>query len=217
MVRLYGGLARSTENVLPPTYPAYRKLRLYPYDVGRARRLIQRAGAARARVTVWTSDRTTSQPQASYLVQALRSIGLDARIKVVPQAVYWTTIGNQRTRAQIGIANWFQDYPHPLDWFDVLLNGRRITRTDNQNYANADVPQLNARIEALKREPTLTNAVNAEWAEVDRLVLERALWAPFANRQFVDFFAKDVDLERCYVNHVLFELDFARICRKGGA
>jgi peptide/nickel transport system substrate-binding protein len=216
MARLYGGLARPTENVLPPTYPAYRKLRLYPHDVGRARRLIRRAGASRARVTVWTSDRTTSQPQAAYLVQVLRSIGLRARIKVVPQAVYWTTIGNQRTRAQIGIANWFQDYPHPLDWFDVLLNGAGIAQTNNQNYANADVPALNRRIDELKRRPTLTDAVNAEWADVDRMVLEQALWAPFANREFVDFFAADLDVRDCYVNHVLFEFDFGQICRKPG-
>jgi peptide/nickel transport system substrate-binding protein len=214
MARLYGGLARATENVLPPTYPAYRKLRLYPYDVGRARRLIRQAGASRARVTVWTSDRTTSQPQAAYLVQVLRSIGLRAQIKVVPQAVYWTTIGNQRTRAQIGMANWFQDYPHPLDWFDLLLNGDRITPTNNQNYANADVPALNRRIEELKRRPTLDDASNAEWADVDRMVLEQALWAPFANREFVDFFAADVDVRGCYVNHVLFEFDFGQICRK---
>ena len=214
MAGLYGGLARPTENVLPPTYPAYRKLRLYPRDVGRARRLVRQAGASRARVTVWTSDRATSQPQAAYLVQVLRSIGLRAQIKVVPQAVYWTTIGNQRTRAQIGLANWFQDYPHPLDWFDVLLNGDRISPTNNQNYANADVPALNQRIEELKRRPTLTDAVNAEWAEVDRMVLEQALWAPFANREFVDFFAPDVDVGGCYVNHVLFEFDFGQICRK---
>jgi peptide/nickel transport system substrate-binding protein len=214
MARLYGGLAQPTENVLPPTYPSYRKLQLYPYDVGRARRLIRQAGASRARVTVWSSDRTTSQPQAAYLVQVLRSIGLRARIKVVPQAVYWTTIGSQRTRAQIGMANWFQDYPHPLDWFDLLLNGERITPTNNQNYSNANVPALNRRIEELKRKPTLTDAVNAEWADVDRLVLEQALWAPFANREFVDFFAADVDVRRCYVNHVLFEFDFGQICRK---
>jgi peptide/nickel transport system substrate-binding protein len=214
MAALYGGLAKPTENVLPPTYPAYRKLDLYPYNIGRARALIRQAGASRARVTVWTSDRTTSQPQATYLVQVLRSIGLRAQLKVVPQAVYWTTIGNQRTRAQIGIANWFQDYPHPLDWFDLLLNGERITPTNNQNYANADVPAINRRIDALKREPAEGEAVNAHWADLDRMVLEQALWAPFANREFVDFFAPDVDVRGCYVNHVLFEFDFGQVCRK---
>jgi peptide/nickel transport system substrate-binding protein len=214
MAAMYGGLARPTENVLPPTYPAYRKLELYPHDVARARKLIQQAGVAQSRVTVWTSDRTTSQPQAAYLAEVLRSIGLRPQLKVVPQAVYWTTIGNQRTKAQIGMANWFQDYPHPLDWFDLLLNGKRITPVNNQNYANANVPALNETIERLKRQPELTQAVNEEWADADRMVLEQALWAPFANREFVDFFAKDVDLEHCYVNHVLFEFDFGRICKK---
>ena len=43
-----------------------------------------------------------------------------AKLKQINAAVYWTTVGNQSTKAQIGFTDWYQDYPHPLDWFDVL-------------------------------------------------------------------------------------------------
>ena len=36
LVRIYGGLAKTTENVLPPTYPQYKKLNLYPYNLAKA-------------------------------------------------------------------------------------------------------------------------------------------------------------------------------------
>ena len=37
LVRIYGGLATPTENVLPPTYPQYKKLNLYPYNLAKAK------------------------------------------------------------------------------------------------------------------------------------------------------------------------------------
>ncbi len=136
LVALYNGLARPTENVLPPTYPSYSKHSLYPYDLAKARRLVEAAHATGTRVTVWNHDRGLDTKATKYLVQVLDSIGLKARVKIVSSATYWATIGNQATGAQIGFADWFQDYPHPLDWFDVLLNGERITKTYNNNYAN---------------------------------------------------------------------------------
>jgi len=217
LVRLYGGLAAPTENVLPPTYPSYKKISLYPHNLAKAKQLIKQAGATGAAVTVWGSDRETSRKPAEYLQDVLNQIGLKAKLKIINASVYWTTIGTQSTKAQIGFADWFQDYPHPLDWFDVLLNGNRITDTHNNNYSNADVPAINNKIEELKKQPTLNDQVNQDWAQVDKMVAQQALWVPYVNRQFTDFFSSDMDLTGdCYVNHVLYALDFALVCKKSG-
>ncbi len=213
LVKIYGGLGQTTENVLPPTYPQYQKHDLYPYNLAKAKQLIKEAGATGAQVTVWNHDRGTDPKASAYLVSVLNSIGLKAKEKIINAAVYWTTVGNQATKAQIGFADWFQDYPHPLDWFDVLLNGNRITQTHNTHYANFDDPTVNSEIEALKKEPSLTSSVNDRWKKVDNDVMEQAPWAPFMNRQFNDFFNSDMDLS-CYVNHVLYQFDFAAICKK---
>ncbi len=213
LVRIYGGLAQPTENVLPPTYPQYQKLNLYPYNLAKAKSLIAASGQKGASVTVWNHDRGTDPKATAYLTDVLNSIGLKATDKVINSAVYWTTVGNQATKAQIGFADWFQDYPHPLDWFDVLLNGERITQTHNNNYANFDDKAVNSKIDALKKEPSLTSSVNSQWATVDKMTMEQAAWAPFMNRQFTDFFNSDMDLS-CYVNHVLYQFDFALICHK---
>jgi peptide/nickel transport system substrate-binding protein len=215
LVRIYGGLATPTENVLPPTYPQYKKLNLYPYNLAKAKSLIKAAGATGASVVIWTDDNESRRaPEAGqYLQGVLKSIGLNATLKEVHAAVYWTTIGNQATKTQIGFADWFQDYPHPLDWFDVLLNGQRITQTHNNNYANFNDSAINAKIDALKKEPVLTSSVNSQWAGVDKAVMEQAAWAPYINQQGIDTFNSDIDLS-CYVFHVNYQFDFATICHK---
>jgi len=215
LVRIYGGLATPTENVLPPTYPQYKKLNLYPYNVAKAKQLIKAAGATGAKVTVWTSDNESRRaPEAGqYLQGVLKAIGLNATLKEIHAAVYWTTVGNQATKSQIGFADWFQDYPHPLDWFDVLLNGDRITQTHNNNYSNFDDPSVNSKIAELKKQPTLTASVNSQWASVDKAAMQQAAWAPYINQQGIDTFNSDIDLG-CYVFNVLYQFDFSTICKK---
>jgi peptide/nickel transport system substrate-binding protein len=216
LVRLVGGLAKPTENVLPPTYPQFKKHTLYPHNLAKARALVQRAGATGAHVTVWT-EANPAFPEfkmsGEYLTDVLGKIGLNATLKALDPNVYFQTIGNQTTKAQIGITSWYQDYPHPLDWFDVLLNGERITPTHNNNNSNANVPGINKTIDRLKRAPTLTPKVNAEWAALDKQVMEQALWAPYINHEQTDFFSSDIDLS-CYVNHVLFLFEWGHICKK---
>jgi peptide/nickel transport system substrate-binding protein len=213
LVRIYGGLGQPTENVLPPTYPSYKKHNLYPYNLKKAKQLVAASGDKGMSVTVWNHDRGTDPKATAYLVSVLNSIGFKAKEKIINSAVYWTTVGNQATKAQIGFADWFQDYPHPLDWFDVLLNGDRITQTHNNNYSNFDDSAVNSNIESLKKQPTMTSPVNAQWAALDQQIMQQAPWVPFMNRQFTDFFNSDMDLS-CYVNHVLYQFDFALICKK---
>ena len=173
--------ATPTQNVLPPTYPQYKKLNLYPYNLAKAKALIAASGDKGMAVTVWNHDRGLDPRATAYLTDVLNSIGLKAKEKIVNSAVYWSTIGNQATKAQIGFADWFQDYPHPLDWFDVLLNGERITQTHNNNYSNFNDASVNSQIDSLKKEPVLDNAANARWATVDKEVMQQAAWAPFLN------------------------------------
>ena len=161
-----------------------------------------------------TTKRVDAPEMGQYMVGVLNSLGFKATLKTINAEVYWTTVGNQATKAQIGFADWFQDYPHPLDWIDVLLNGTRITKTHNNNYADFNVPAINNGIAQLKKQPTLTPQVNKGWATLANTIMEKyAPWAPYLNVQYIDTFNKDIDLS-CYVNHVLYQFDFATICMK---
>jgi peptide/nickel transport system substrate-binding protein len=214
MLKFFGGLAQTTQNVLPPNYPEYEKIDAYTHDIAKAKQLVQKSGTAGQEVTVYGVNTDPSKSVVEYVASVLTSIGYKAKVKELAHGVYFTTIGNQATKAQIMDTNWFQDYPHPLDWFDVLLNGNRITQTHHNNIGNADFPAANALIEKLKREPKLTAVVNAQWAELDRdYVVKYAAVAPYLTREGTDFFGKNVDTS-CYYNHVLFQFDWTAICMK---
>ena len=206
------GLTHTSENILPRGYPSFRAHSLYRHDLRKAIRLVQESGYWhwRKKVFVWNHDIAADLPFTEYLVSVLRRLGFRADPKVVTAGSYWTTIGNGKTRAQTGFADFIQDYPHPLDWFR-LLDGQTITPTHNSNYANFDVGWVNRQIERLTRPTKLTRPVDRRWARLDRQVMRLAPWAPFLDQEGTDFFSKRVEL-RCYVNNVLYEFDYASIC-----
>ncbi len=67
LVRVYGGLATPTQNVLPPTYPQYKKLNLYPFNLAKAKALIAASGDKGTAVTVWNHDRGLDPRATAYL------------------------------------------------------------------------------------------------------------------------------------------------------
>jgi peptide/nickel transport system substrate-binding protein len=208
---VWGGLGQATQNVLPPTYPSYQKLKTYSYNIAKAKSLISSAGAKGAKVTVWTRDVSDARDSATYYTAQLNAIGLNASLNILPRATYYSTVGNVATHAQTGWARWLEDYPHPLDWFDVLLNGNRITNTDNNNYAWYSNKKTNAEIEGLKKSQVLTPAVNARWAKVEKEIMAQAPWAPWSNRVFPEFFSKKMG---CIHVQRLYGIDTLRLCRK---
>jgi peptide/nickel transport system substrate-binding protein len=217
MLKFFGGLAQTTQNILPPNYPEYQKITPYTHDLAKAKQLVKQSGTAGQKVVVYGVNTDPSKSVVEYLASVLNKIGYKASVKELAHGVYFTTIGNQATKAQTGWADWFQDYPSPIDWFDVLFNGDRITPTHNNNYGNADYPAVNKEINALKANPNPTSdQVVGGWKQVDKMLIQdNAAAAPFANRVFTDFFGPKVDASGgCYVNHVLYQWDFSVICMK---
>jgi peptide/nickel transport system substrate-binding protein len=213
LAHLAGGLASGTENILPPGYPSYRAHELYRHNLREAKRLVANAHLSNRekRVTVWNHDVPGDLPFTGYLVNVLNELGFKAHEKVVTASDYWSTLSKPTTKAQIGFANWLQDYPHPLDWFGVLLDGRQTVAGRNDNYAYFDVPSVTRKIESLTRQPELTPGVDAQWRRLDRQVMKLAPWAPFLNRKQADFFSARVQLG-CYVSNLLYGFDYASIC-----
>jgi peptide/nickel transport system substrate-binding protein len=211
---LYGGLAVPTQNVLPPVYPSYRKLSLYTFDLNRARLLVRKAHAIGQSVTVYGVNRPTAIKVVSYLQGQLKKIGLEPKVQILNEQSYYTSLAKPKTRAQMGLADRYQAYPNPLDWMQALFYGKSVPWRPTANYSFADVPKLNEMIARLARQSALGPKQDAAWATVDRLAVRDALVAPLVNRQYVHVFSRNVDLG-CYVNSVVYELDFGRLCRSG--
>ena len=70
-----------------------------------------RSGARSAARASSTSSTTPS---------VLNKIGFKATPKIIADAVYFPTIGNVKTKAQTGFADWIQDFPNPSDFYLLL-------------------------------------------------------------------------------------------------
>jgi peptide/nickel transport system substrate-binding protein len=211
---IYGGLGRATQNFLPPGYPQYKKIDAWSFDLAKAKQLVQQSGTAGQTVDVYGPNEDPSKSTTEYLANQLTKIGYKTKLHLLEHSVYFQTIGAQKTRAQAMFTDWYQDYPHPLDWFDVLLNGNRITATHNNNPGNVNVPSVNKEIEALKKISEITPEVNARWAKVDKdLMATYATTIPYMNRSSTDFFSSKMDMS-CYVFGVVTFWDFGVSCQK---
>jgi peptide/nickel transport system substrate-binding protein len=220
LVNLRGGLGVPTWNFLPPTYPQYKKItpNPYPYDLQKAKQLVQQSGTAGMTVGVYTiSDDAVDKAQGEYLAGQLDKIGWKTKLHELAGANYFVIIGNQKTKAQIGFTDWFEDYPYPSDWFDVLQNGKRITQQHNNNNSNVNFKDTNAEIDRLTHLPpsqAFTDKTNAAWAALDKkLMVKYASQAPFLNGVITSFFASRMDAKNCDVFTDLFD-DMAQTCLK---
>lgn len=211
---VYGGLGRPTQNFLPPGYPQYKKINAWHFDLAKAKQLVQQSGTAGQTVDVYGTNEEPSKGSIEYLSGQLAKIGYKPKLHLLAHAVYFQTIGNQKTKAQAMFTDWYQDYPHPIDWFDTLLNGDRITQLHNNNVGNVNVPSVNKEINALKKITTLTPEVNDRWAKVDKdLMATYHTTIPYMNRSQTDLFSSKVDMS-CYVFSVVLYWDWGLSCMK---
>jgi len=211
---IYGGLGRPTQNFLPPGYPQYKKITAWSFNLAKAKQLVKQSGTTGQNVDVYGPNEDPSKSTTEYLANQLTKIGYKTKLHLLSHQVYFQTIGNQATKAQAMFTDWYQDYPHPLDWFDVLLNGERITKTHNNNVGNVKVPAVDKEIDALAKEAQITPAINDRWAKVDRdLMVTYATTVPYMNKSSTDFFGPKIDMS-CYTFAVVTYWDYGLSCMK---
>ncbi len=78
----------------------------------------------------------------------LKEIGFEVKLQVMNADNYFAIIGNQSTsNLDIGWASWFQDYPHPNDFFQPMLTEASIFPTNTTNLARFADPKISAKID----------------------------------------------------------------------
>jgi peptide/nickel transport system substrate-binding protein len=220
IVRLWGGLFKPGCYFIPAGMPGHPETPCpygdpnQPPDLEKAKQLVQESGTAGASVTVWGNTESPTDKVTQYYADVLNSIGYKATPKLIDSGVYLATVGNQKTRAQTGLSNWFGDYLHPVN-FMQLLNGNAITQTNNKNYSNVDDPELTRRIEELNRDPDLEQTAE-QWAELDEYAIapEHAYTVAYGQSMASIFMSERMNFENCATFHTLFQNDFSSWCLK---
>jgi peptide/nickel transport system substrate-binding protein len=181
----YAGEPAST--VLSPTLAGYSAFDLYPSqdatgDPDKARELLAEAGYPHG-VKLTYVGRDSERWKALY--EALRSSLERAGITLKPtfykgEEVYSRSLRlrSKRDEHHLGAARWCPDVPgNGARSVGVLLDGRLITPTANNNYGSYNNPKVNDLIDQAYATRD-DQARGALWGQIDRLVMEDAAWAP---------------------------------------
>ena len=142
LTRIFGGRLHPSQQILPPGMPGYQEYKLYPGpDLDKAKALLAQAHPSDMDITVWTDDEPDRKRIGAYYQDVLNQLGFHTTLKIIGGDVYFTTIGNLKTPdLDTGFSDWFQDYPHPNDFFQPLLAGESIHPTNNNNYGQVNIP-----------------------------------------------------------------------------
>lgn len=198
--RIYAGQIAASHQILPPGMPGHEKYDLYPHNVAKAKELIAEANPSDRNITVWADNEPESSEAAQYYQGVLTELGFSAKLKEINADNYYPTISNQSTPdLDTGWFDWFEDYPHPNDFFQPLLSGESIVPTGNTNFSQTDIPELNEKITRLGEE-TLGPKQEAEYAELDKEFMEHAPWAPYGSRTLSTFVSSAIDLDKVIWN-----------------
>jgi peptide/nickel transport system substrate-binding protein len=213
--RVFGGRLHPTQQILPPGMPGYEEYKLYPGpDMNKAKQLLAEANPADKDITVWTDDEPDRKRIGEYYHDLLTQLGFNATLKVIAGDVYWTTIGNQSTPdLDTGFADWFQDFPHPDDFFRPLLNGKNILPTNSNNFSKVAIPANDAKQNDLLKQLIGDGGVTQQYAALDKSYMEQAVWAPYGNEQFTTFLSDRLDFSKAY-RHILFSQDYSAFAVK---
>lgn len=218
--RLFGGRLTPECNFLPSNLPGYEKVDPCPFgpadgpaDLDKARALIRQAGEEGTSVEVFTNTDENRPEIGQYYADVLNKIGLKAELKSVDGSVYFQTVGNAKTKAATGFANWFEDFPHPGN-FLFLFDGEAIQPTNNQNFGNIDDPELNRLIDIVQGGAAADEEVQQAAAEADKRLIDKSYLVPYGSEKLSIFLSERMDFENCKSFHPVFNTDYSAFCLK---
>ena len=159
-------------------------------DVTKAKALLKQAGYDTAQtLTLITTADEPGPKLAQAVQQQLSAAGIKVNIKALPGAEYINTITTPgspasasrrgtRTLTSIGISAWFQDYPDPSDFLDVLFEAGYI-QPGGFNLANYKNPAVDQQLQALRGQP-LKQALPG-YQKAQKQILADFPWVPLFN------------------------------------
>jgi peptide/nickel transport system substrate-binding protein len=196
VIKVIGYLSGSpTVQVLPkPLTGGVFSTKLYPTkapgpkQVKLAKKLSKTCGVGRnARLNFWHGDTATAQTVASIISANLRSMGC-GKVNSVSTAGFerYVAAGVKGNSMDIMTAGWVDDYPDGYDFMHILLDGRTITKDNNNDLSYFSNKTFDKKVDAAN---ALSGAArNKAWGKLDQWVMKNyAPWAPYENENVDDY------------------------------
>ncbi len=160
-VKIAGGpqLAVPACQILPPNFPSYTPYCPYTTgskttwsgpDLAKAKALVKQSGTFGMKVVVNDANDQVNTALAEQMVADLNSIGYKASTQLLTAAAQYPFVQNSANSSKWNVAwsAWYQDYPAPSDFLNVLLGCNSIHKNSDAspNIAAFCDPAIQAKI-----------------------------------------------------------------------
>jgi len=207
-VKIAGGpsLAVPACQILPPNFPSYKPY--CPYTTGsqtswsapnvaKAKQLVKASGTAGDKVVVDGTTDQVGKALVEQMVSDLNSIGYKATSQLLTASIQYPYVQNSTNSGKwnVGWSAWYQDYPAPSDFLNVLLGCGSIHPNSDASPNIAAFCDKSVQSQINKAESTeATDPAGAAkiWTQVDREDTMQAPWVNMYNPKQIDFLAKSV-------------------------
>jgi peptide/nickel transport system substrate-binding protein len=211
-------------NMLPPNIAGYDP-NLDPYNtksgkpqVDKAKEELKACGKPDGFNTVIAARNRGKEPKtAEALQQSLAAIGVKASIDVSDASLYFrSTIGSPANVAKKGyglmIAGWGADFPTGYGYMQVLVDGRAILPSGNNNYEELNDPEINSLIDKARAEPDAKKAADV-WGQINAKVMDTASLLPFVYDKALNY--RNPRMTNVFVNEYYGMWDFSTLGTAG--
>jgi peptide/nickel transport system substrate-binding protein len=207
-VKIAGGpsLATPACQILPPNFPSY--VPYCPYttgsqttwsapDIAKAQALVKASGTAGDKVVVNGTNDQVGTALAEQMVADLDAIGYKASTQLLTAAAQYPFVQNSANSSKWNVAwsAWYQDYPAPSDFLNVLLGCGTIHKNSDAspNIAAFCDPTIQTQInKAESVEATDPTEAASLWTQVDHEDTQQAPWVDLYNPKQIDFLSSRV-------------------------
>jgi peptide/nickel transport system substrate-binding protein len=206
-VKIAGGpsLAVPTCQILPPNFPAYSSYCPYTAgssttawsgpDLAKAKQLVAKSGTKGMKVVVNGTNDEVGKSLVQQMIADLDAIGYNAVPQLLTMSVQYPYIQNSSNSSKWNVAwsAWYQDYPAPSDFLNVLLGCGTIHPNSDASpniaeYCSKSIQSQITQAESLGQ----STAANTIWTKVDHELTDAAPWVDLYNPKQIDFLSSDV-------------------------
>jgi peptide/nickel transport system substrate-binding protein len=208
-VKIAGGpsLAAPACQVLPPNFPAYQAYCPYTSgtdhakwtapDLAKARQLVQQSGTKGMKVVVNGTSDEVGKSLVAQMVSDLNAIGYQSSSQLLAESVQYPFVQNSSNAGKwnVGWSAWYQDYPAPSDFLNVLLGCGTIHRGSDAspNIAEFCDRAIQGKIDQAETlQQTNPTAADTIWTQIDHQETDSAPWVNMYNPKQIDFLAANV-------------------------
>ena len=142
--KLLAGQGTALNQIYPNGMPGYQAgAQFYSYDPAKAKQLLAQAGFPNGFKVTFVCHNVDPFPKLAQAIQAdLKDVGIQAEIKQMARATYWSFISLKKSHAAIGLSDWYMDFPDPSDWIGPLFTNPIDGGANSSFYENPQVNDL---------------------------------------------------------------------------